>query len=345
MSANLIKAVNSGNLDQIKRVLDADTSKKDLALLRACFKGNADIVKSLLEMGANPNVAAQSKATPLGLSVAFPAVVKTLLQHGANPNQVTNENGDTPLFHAVTKNIIPSIIFLMNAGADVNHKNSTNSTPFLLANEYKMYEICIKMLDKGANPNELFTGISSLQLACAESPTPFPFIKKLLEKGADPNYMGELGKTPLHMAVIDQNKELIELLLEHGADISIRDTDKHTPFYYAGPLQYLFYPFPNEYNSIPTESGNENSLQEDIEDGNILALLDPGFPEQQIVVKRKGKVTPGWKYLFEERKNPLTRQNVNLSSLTFKRAVTSKSNNKHANNRKSRKSRKSRKNM
>ena len=119
------------------------------------------------------------------------------------------------------------------------------------------------------------------------------------------------------MAVHDQNVELIEVLLEAGADTSIRDGNKRTPLYYAGPLQYLFYPFPNAYNSIPIEPGAENSLQEDIEDGNIVALLDPAFEEQRIVVKRKGKVMPGWKYLFEEQKNPLTRQNVNLSRLVF----------------------------
>jgi hypothetical protein len=340
MSGNLSKAVNSGNLNQVKRILETtDASKKDVALMLAAMKGKTEIAKAMLEMGANPNVAAPSKATPLGLGIGYPAIVKILLQHGANPNQVVDENDNTPLVHAIIQNKIPSIMFLLQAGADVNHINRKGANPLVLAFQNHMHEIGIKLLDLGANPNTLAEGISSLQFACASDPISIPLIKKLLEKGADINYVEpEAGKTALHFAAYSQKKEVIELLLEAGANTEARDAYGHTPEYYAGPLQYLFYRFPAEYESVALEPGSENSIQEEIEEGNVLAMLNPAFPEQRIVAKRKGKPTTGWKYLFETRKNPLTRQNINLTGLTFKKATLSSGN-------KNRKSRKTRKQM
>ncbi len=346
MNSNLVHAVNSGNLNQVKRILETiDASKKDVALMLAAMKGKTEIVKTMLEMGANPNVAASSKATPLGLGIGFPAIVKILLQHGANPNQIVDETDNTPLVHAIIQNKIPSIMFLLQAGADVNHVNGKGVTPLVLALQNGMNEIGIKLLDMGADPNTLAEGISSLQFASAFEPISIPLVKKLIEKGADINYVEpEGGKTALHLAAYGHKKEVIEILLEAGANPDARDVYGNTPEYYAGPLQYLFYRFPATYESIALESGAENIIQEEIEEGNVLAMLNPAFEEQRIVAKRRGKPTAGWKYLFETRKNPLTRQNVNLSTLTFKKAVLTKSNNKNKTvRRNSRKMRKSRK--
>jgi ankyrin repeat protein len=45
----------------------------------------------------------------------------------------------------------------------------------------------------------------------------------LLEHGASPGEPDSAGATPLHMAVFDNNPAMVELLLAHGADIEARD--------------------------------------------------------------------------------------------------------------------------
>ncbi|KAL3459792.1 ankyrin repeat-containing domain protein [Aspergillus heterothallicus] len=60
-------------------------------------------------------------------------------------------------------------------------------------------------------------------------------IKYLLEKGADPNAQNEHGMTPLYYAARPQHlggyrqKEIVQLLLDGGADVNIAAKDKSTP--------------------------------------------------------------------------------------------------------------------
>jgi ankyrin repeat protein len=51
----------------------------------------------------------------------------------------------------------------------------------------------------------------------------------LISKGADINARDALGKTPLHLAVFDQNQEMIALLLGKCANMNVRDNDGLTP--------------------------------------------------------------------------------------------------------------------
>lgn len=61
-------------------------------------------------------------------------------------------------------------------------------------------------------------------------------VQMLLENGADPNICDNLGVSPLaytFLKKLPNTKRIIELLLQFGADPSLGKTPKHTPFYYA----------------------------------------------------------------------------------------------------------------
>ena len=51
----------------------------------------------------------------------------------------------------------------------------------------------------------------------------------MLEYGAAPNAQNVDGSTPLHMACVCEHLELARLMLERGADSSIRDGDGQSP--------------------------------------------------------------------------------------------------------------------
>ena len=53
-------------------------------------------------------------------------------------------------------------------------------------------------------------------------PDAHEILRLLLSHGADPNQRGLNDWTPLHMAVAQQSPEAIRILLENGADASLR---------------------------------------------------------------------------------------------------------------------------
>lgn len=68
--------------------------------------------------------------------------------------------------------------------------------------------------------------------------SPLSFVRTLLELGADPNY--EEGSYPSLLAALssarDDRHALLELLLEHGADIHQRGINDYTPLHYVANL-------------------------------------------------------------------------------------------------------------
>jgi len=60
--------------------------------------------------------------------------------------------------------------------------------------------------------------------------------RRLLESGlADVNEHGNMGRTPLHYAANNHHKEVVELLIEKGADVNARERYLCTPLHYALP--------------------------------------------------------------------------------------------------------------
>jgi hypothetical protein len=63
-----------------------------------------------------------------------------------------------------------------------------------------------------------------------------------------------------------------------------------------------------------------NVIHEDVEEGNVVALLKPGFEEQMLVVRKSdGSVTAGRNYLHRRGMNPLTREAVNAYAIPYRR--------------------------
>jgi uncharacterized protein len=66
--------------------------------------------------------------------------------------------------------------------------------------------------------------------------SPLPFVRALLEQGADPNY-GESAGFPSLLAALSTNREdryeIVELLLAFGADVQQRGVNDYTPLHYA----------------------------------------------------------------------------------------------------------------
>jgi len=88
-------------------------------------------------------------------------------------------------------------------------------------------------LSKGADVNAVDSdGFTVLHLAVANNHK--NIVELLVAKGADINANTRgLGFTPLHFAVMDEKKNMAQLLITKGADINAKDDDGFTPLHWT----------------------------------------------------------------------------------------------------------------
>lgn len=201
----------------------------DRALQVAAGNGHENVVRLLLELGANIDATdsdgetalhtaagggnmgieaafakARGKAVDSPVSSGHEAVVRLLLEKGADV-KATLRSGETPLHHACSSGNVTVLNLLLNEGANVSAaERYRETTPLHSAAIYK---------------NEWA-------------------IKPLLEKGADVMAEDFISHIPLHFAAENGNIEAVRLFLEYGADATasvegIGGEVDQAPLYYA----------------------------------------------------------------------------------------------------------------
>ena len=104
------------------------------------------------------------------------------------------------------------------AGIDVNAVGSFGYTPCHYA-AYKRPELCIPLLEAGANPNAVTTsgGATPLHLAAAQGSA--DAVAALLDRGAQVNAKdGSWAQTPIMWAAAYNRVAVLDLLVARGAD-------------------------------------------------------------------------------------------------------------------------------
>lgn len=125
----------------------------EAALLNACRTGNLDEVKKIYE--AEPSIINRADArgyTPLILAVYSnqPSIVSFLLEKGAQIN-AQDSAGNSALMGASFKGYTEIAIQLLNAGANVNLRNGSGAPALTFAVTFGHLRIAELLLQKGAN--------------------------------------------------------------------------------------------------------------------------------------------------------------------------------------------------
>jgi len=146
MNMELMSATRDGDISRVRNLVraGAQVEMRDNAngtpVLWAAREGHTEIVKFLLENGANPNVIEHGNKdmTPLLWAAILNNLecVKVLLDHGADINAATTD-GYTALMQAAINGTSEVVSVLLDHGPDLRLRNSENQTALGVAESSK----------------------------------------------------------------------------------------------------------------------------------------------------------------------------------------------------------------
>jgi ankyrin repeat protein len=145
----LLKAAKNGDIKRLYEIL-ATGAKVDVcdrtgttALMLAANLGYTEIVRSLIDFGANINLTRKTyglTALMLAASANQIDIVKLLISKNVDVNAI-NEDGSTALMAAAAKGHLDVVQILLAAGADANITDQDDDTALKLAIKHDIQQL------------------------------------------------------------------------------------------------------------------------------------------------------------------------------------------------------------
>ncbi|XP_074093833.1 transient receptor potential cation channel subfamily A member 1-like [Cotesia typhae] len=192
-----------------------------------------------------------NRKKPIHAAVYFQNIniVKILLENGADVNAKYTEElyikylvgekfsndcyeGVNLLIHGIIRKNYGLVKLLIEYGADLRNCQKTVLLHAIESNSQEIVQLIINNVsslckkNKGIKlsefinatyPSGKFSGYTCLHLAC-KNENPYS-VSHLIQNGGNVNAVAEDGIQPIHLAVLDPNVEIIEILLDNGAQI------------------------------------------------------------------------------------------------------------------------------
>ncbi|KAJ3092420.1 hypothetical protein HDU96_002754 [Phlyctochytrium bullatum] len=202
----------------------------EIGYVTACLDGPFDhtryeILQLLLEHGVDPNVFFTRKKffSALVDNHRF-EILELLLKNGSDPN-ARDQDGSTALHHSARRGRGYSmcIPLLLDAGTDVDAVNSDGFTALAIACKVRNMDAIQSLIDGGANLN-VESKWPPLHTAAYHGAA--DLMELLLDAGAQVNFANTNGRTPLHIVLKDIHGyncvNLPMILLKAGANPTLR---------------------------------------------------------------------------------------------------------------------------
>lgn len=212
-------------------------------LSNALIGNDPERIKYLVSKGADVNKPDLQGWTPLTSAARqrHDKAIALLIDLGADPDK-PDANGITPLAAALSRDHVPSIEVLIARGADIEEPGQQDFRPLALAIAEQKYEAA-KALMKGGADVSISSGADGLmplmiiaaQTGPAEgsiflpgSTRPTDIAKALVESGANVDSQASNGMTALMIAAANNSAPMIGLLMDAGADPTIKNAQGQT---------------------------------------------------------------------------------------------------------------------
>ncbi|KAK7502989.1 hypothetical protein BaRGS_00005615 [Batillaria attramentaria] len=178
---------------QVKRLINVNEQYDNSPLHIASQQGYLDVVRCLLDHGADLDSKNEEEQTPIHLAAKFGRtnIVREIIRHDKSVLNDEDENSNTALHLAAQYGHNKVAAVLLELGADVSARNYNQWTPLDLAASKGWTKTCSVLLDNDAPVD----------------PT-------------DKNMT-----TPLHLAARFGHPRVVELLLDWDADITLEDRE------------------------------------------------------------------------------------------------------------------------
>ena len=250
-----------GNQTKVARALsqgaliDAQDIHGNTALFIACATGHEHIVEYLLYNNAQINIPDNEGFTPLHIAVqpfhtsffrnflkslgdtsihfrrstSHPAaiefkhhsIVRLLISYGALINARTKDKQCTPLMMAIIDGCENIASYLLQKGAEVNIQETEGATALFIASHYGHTSSVEKLLENNADVTLGHKGLTPLHTAAIIGH--LKIVELLINHGSPINLRESLGCTSLMLACFNKQEEVVDYLLQNGAEVNIQD--------------------------------------------------------------------------------------------------------------------------
>lgn len=187
-------------------------------------------IKELLEKGANPNIKHPYVSTYTTITNVIktkngPEILQLLLEYGLDANLQDTQgynNGETLLHFVIGLKNLDLVKLLINHDALINLQDNNKETPLFKAVYRRSIDIVNYLLEKGADVDALAsskiyippmaeTYITALHIASMYNLV--EITELLIQYNADDNIGYERNLTPLIIAIVRNNTEIVKILL------------------------------------------------------------------------------------------------------------------------------------
>jgi len=231
-----------GSVECIRMLVDAGapTGARNAAgftpVLSACAgPAQVDGIRLLVESGADIHDRNYEGMGALMLAARAGKleVVDYLLETGVSVT-ARDDHGWAAILHAVAGGVTDAVASMLEHGADPNTADTLGRRALWWAALQGNIDIAALLIEHGADVNaEPPDGMTALMRALDEGHV--EVARLLLESGVDVNRADtDMGRTAIHGACLRGWPDVVELLLEYGAEHSVEDAYGMTPLEYAG---------------------------------------------------------------------------------------------------------------
>ena len=225
----------------------------------AAMRGHVEVVKELLDFGADPTRESKyyESAFHAAVEQGHLKIVEMILRQYPLTRFISS--GRPPLLLASKQGHVEIVELLVNLDPKCKYKYTSNLTALHVAAEEGHLVIVEFLLKAGAHVNAQASSgqLSPLHSALLSNKSPRrQIVKLLIESGADVNAKGPSGMTPLHYSAKSRDVEIVKMILaKWTADVNSLNADKATPILEASRVGDL------EIVQLLLENGADPSIR------------------------------------------------------------------------------------
>lgn len=257
------------------------------ALMFAAHRESYESVKYLVSKGADINIVNGNGQNALMIALMESyyasqriAIAKHLIFKGININ-VKDDEGKTALMYATKRCWIDVVKLLVKKGADINAEDDEGATALSYVSDCYLVEKFLQ--SKGAKYGEGRKQMCSvdgknIELLRAAAVGNASQLKESIKLGADVNAKTVYCNTVLMETIRNSRKivgglgEIIELLVENGADVNAKDNEGKTALMYARSLEVVKYLL-SKGADINAKDNNGKSVLDYTRSGEVAEFL------------------------------------------------------------------------